>query len=45
MGSRKDIKQEKDEGSSEIFNTVKGIYDRRRYMGEERKFEKCRRIN
>ena len=45
MGSRKDIKQEKNEGSSEIFNTVEGIYSGRRYMGEERKFEKYERID
>jgi len=45
MGSRKNIKQEKDEGSSKIFNMVEGIYSRRRYMGKERKFEKCRRID
>jgi len=45
MGSRKDTEQEKDEGSSEIFNMVKGLYSRRRYLGKERKFKKCRRVD
>jgi len=26
MKSKKDIEQEKDEGSSEVFNTMEGIY-------------------
>ena len=45
MGSQKDIKQEKDEGSGEVFNKVERIYGGRRYLEEERKFKKCKRIN
>jgi len=45
MGSRKDTEQEKDEGSSEIFNMVEGLYSGRRYLGKERKFKKCKRVD
>jgi len=45
MRSRKNIKQEKDEGSGKIFDKVERIYGRRRYLREKRKFKKCRRIN
>ena len=45
MGSRKDIKQEKNERSSEIFNTVEGIYGRRGYLGKKRKFKKCKGVD
>jgi len=45
MESRKDTEQEKDEGSSEIFNMVEGLYSRRRYLEKERKFKKCRRVD
>ena len=45
MGSRKDTEQEKDEGGSEIFNTVEGLYSGRRYLGKERKFKKYRRVD
>jgi len=45
VGSRKDIEQEKDEGSSKIFNMVEGLYSGGRYLGKKRKFEKCRRID
>ena len=45
MRSRKDIKQEKNEGSSEIFNMVEGIHSRRGYLGNKREFKKCRRVN
>ena len=45
MGGRKNIKQEKDERSREVFNTVEGIYSRRRHLGEERKLKKCRRVD
>ena len=45
MRSRKNIEQEKNEGSGKIFDKMEGIYSRRRYLGEKRKFEKCRRIN
>ena len=45
MGSRKNIKQEKNEGSSEIFNTVEGIYSGRGYLGKKRKFKKCKGVN
>ena len=45
MRSRKDIKQEKNEGSSEIFNMVEGIYGGRGYLGKKRKFKKCRGVN
>jgi len=44
MGGRKDTKQEKNEGSGGILDMVERLYGRRRYLGEERKFEKCRRI-
>ena len=43
MKSRKDTEQEKDEGSSEIFNMVEGLYSRRRYLGKERKFKKMQK--
>ena len=42
MGGRKNIKQEKNEGSGKIPNIVEGIYGGERYIGEKRKFEKCR---
>jgi len=45
VGGGKNIKQEKDEGSGEIFDKVEGIYGSRGYLGKERKFEKCGRIN
>jgi len=45
MGSRKNIKQEKDEGSGKIFDMVEGIYSGRRYLGKKRKLEKCGRVN
>ena len=45
MGSRENIEQEKDEGSGEIFDKVKEIYSWKEYLGKERKFEKCGRIN
>ena len=45
MRSRKDIKQEKNKESSEIFNTVEGIYGGRGYLGKKRKFKKCRGVN
>ena len=45
MRSRKDSEQEKDEGSSEIFNIMEGLYRRRRYLEKERKFKKYRRID
>ena len=45
MGSRKDIEQEKDEGSSEIFSMVEGLYSGRKYLGKERKFKKRRRVD
>ena len=45
MRSRENIEQEKDEGSGEIFDKVEGIYSRRGYLGEERKLEKCERID
>ena len=45
MGRRKNIKQEKDEGSRKIFSEMEGIYGRRRYLGKKRKFKKCKRIN
>ena len=45
MGSRENIEQEKDEESGEIFNTMEELYSGRRYLGKERKFKKCRRID
>ena len=45
MRSRKNIKQEKDEGSRKIFSKIKGIYGGRRYLEKKRKFKKYRRIN
>ena len=45
MGSRKNIKQEKSKGSRKIFNTVEGIYGRGGYLGKERKFKECGRID
>ena len=45
MRSQKNIEQEKDEGDGKIFDKMEGIYGRRGHLGEERNFEKCRRIN
>ena len=45
MGSRKNIKQEKNKGSSEIFDMVERLYSRRRYLGKKRKFKKYRRVD
>ena len=45
MGGRKNIEQEKDEGSGEVLDKVEMIYGRRGYLGEKRKFKKCRRID
>ena len=45
MESRKNIKQEKDEGSGEVFNKVERIYGRERYLGEERKLKKYREVD
>ena len=45
MGGVKNIKQEKNERSGKIPDTVERIYGGRRYMEKERNFEKYRRIN
>ena len=45
MGSRKDIKQEKDEGRGEVFDKVERIYGGRRYLGKKRKLKKCRGVD
>jgi len=45
MGDRKNIKQEKDKRSGEVFDKIERIYGRRRYLGEERKPEKCRGVD
>ena len=45
MGSQKDIEQEKDEGSGEVFDKVEMIYDRRRHLGEKRKLKKCKGVD
>ena len=45
MGSRKSFKQEKDKGSREVFNMMERVYSRGRYLGKERKLEKCGGIN
>ena len=45
MGSRESVKQEKDEGSREIFDMVEELHSRRRHMGKERKLEKCGGVN
>ena len=45
MGGRENIKQEKDKGSGEIFDTVEGLYGGGRYLKKKRKLEKYRRIN
>ena len=45
MGSRKDTEQEKDEGSSEIFNMVEGLYSGKRYLGKKGKPKKCKGID
>jgi len=41
----KNIKQEKDKGSGEVFNKVERIHSRGRYLGEERKLKKCREVD
>ena len=45
MGGGKNIKQEKNKGGGKIPDTVERIYGKRRYMREERKFEKYKRID
>jgi len=45
VGSRKSFKQEKNEGSREVFNTMERVYSRGRYLEIERKLEKCGGIN
>ena len=45
MGSRKNIKQEKDKGSREVFDKVERIYGGRRYLGKERKLKKRRKVD
>jgi len=45
MGSRKNIKQEKNKGSRKVFDKVERIHSRGRYLGEERKLKKCGRID
>ena len=45
MEGRKNTKQEKDEGSGEIFDKIEGIYGRRRYLGKKRELEECRRVD
>ena len=45
MRSRKDIEQEKDEGSSKVFDMVERLYGRGRYLGKKRKFEKHRGVD
>ena len=45
MGSQKNIKQEKNKGSREVFNIVEGIYSGRKHLGEEIKLKKCRKID
>jgi len=45
MRSGKDFKQEKDEGSGEVFNIVEGFYSRRGHLGTKRKLEECKRAN
>ena len=45
MGSRKNIKQEKNKESSEIFDMVERLYSRRRYLGKKRKFKKCKKVD
>ena len=45
MRGRKNIKQEKDKGSGEVFDMVEELYSGGRYLGKKRKFEKCRRID
>jgi len=45
MRDRKNTKQEKNKESGKILDKMEGIYSGRGHLGEERKFEKCRRIN
>ena len=45
MESRKNIKQEKDKGSGEVFDMVEGFYSGRRYLGKKGKSKKCRGID
>jgi len=45
MEGQKNIKQEKDKRSGEVFDKVERIYGRRRYLGEERKLEKRRGVD
>jgi len=39
------LNKKKNEGSRKIPDIVEGIYSRERHIREERKFEKCRRID
>ena len=45
MGSRKDIEQEENEGSSEIFDMMEGLYSGGRYLAKKRKFKKCKGVD
>jgi len=45
MRSRKDFKQEKDEGSGKIFDMMERFYSRGRHLGIEGKPEKCKRVD
>ena len=45
MGGRKNIKQEKDEGSRKVSDIVEGFYSGRRHLGKKGKSKKYRRID
>ena len=45
IGGRKNIKQEKDKRSRKVFNSVERIHGRGGYLGEERKFKKCKKVD
>ena len=42
MGGRKNFEQKEDKRSRNVFSVVNRVHGRRRYMGKERKSEKCR---
>ena len=45
MEGRKNIEQEKDKGSGEVFDMMEGLHSGGRYLGKKRKFEKYGRTN
>ena len=43
MGGRKNLEQKENKRGRKVFGAAERVYGERRYMGEKRKFEKCRK--